>query len=124
LAWTQFVLSVVGIRDLVRGTALTFPTTVSRNPLAARVRVFSLAHVPSTMSDGASVRCACGYAERFEQLRAAREALARHATKDGHDPEWTIHGVATGVTRAGEEAGVCGRPDCGSTDSALHRDDL
>jgi hypothetical protein len=76
------------------------------------------------MSDGASVRCACGYAERFEQLRAAREALARHASKDGHDPEWTIHGVASGVTRAGSEAGVCGRPACTDDGSPLFRDDL
>jgi len=54
-------------------------------------------------------------------LGAAREAVERHRVETGHEPTWTIGSLDAGVERAGDEAGVCGRPDCTDTSSPLYR---
>jgi hypothetical protein len=74
-------------------------------------------------SPGATVRCECGFEAGFDRLRDAREALHAHEAA-GHDADWEIHGVSRGVERAGEDAGVCGRPNCTNEDSPLYRDDV
>lgn len=69
------------------------------------------------------VQCSCGFEAAFDRLRDAREALAAHE-EAGHDADWDIQQVAGGVEQAGEEAGVCGRPECTNEESPLYRDDV
>ncbi|WP_336037905.1 DUF7542 family protein [Halobacterium yunchengense] len=69
------------------------------------------------------VECSCGFEAGFDRLRDAREAVDAHESA-GHDADWDIRRVAPGVERAGEDAGVCGRPECTDEASPLFRDDL
>lgn len=71
----------------------------------------------------ATVTCPeCDFAETFAKLGAARSALETHRTETGHDVTWTLHRLAPGVERAGDDAGVCGRPACTNPDSPLVHD--
>jgi hypothetical protein len=73
----------------------------------------------------ATVSCPdCDLAESFDKLGAARERIEEHRTETGHEAVWDLGLLDAGVERAGEEAGVCGRSDCGDEESALFRDDL
>lgn len=77
------------------------------------------------MTTRATVTCPdCDYAEEFPKLGDARAALERHGRATGHDPTWELGQLTAGVERAGDEAGVCGRPECTDTDSPLFREDL
>lgn len=75
------------------------------------------------MTTRVTVTCPdCGLEESFSKLRDARERVDDHEA-DGHDPDWQIEQLASGVERAGDDAGVCGRPDCTNPNSPLVRDD-
>jgi hypothetical protein len=63
----------------------------------------------------------CGFEETFTKLGAARTALESHRTETGHDPTWEVHRLASGVERAGDDAGVCGREGCTNPDTPLLR---
>lgn len=66
------------------------------------------------------VRCAeCRFEATHDRLRTARETLADHEAETGHAVDWRIESLAPGVERAGEDAGVCGRPACANADSPL-----
>ena len=67
-----------------------------------------------------TVTCAdCSFGSEHERLRDARVALDDHESETGHDARWEIESLAAGVTRAGADAGVCGRPECTNADSPL-----
>ena len=67
-----------------------------------------------------TVTCAdCSFESEHERLRDARVALDDHESETGHDARWEIESLAAGVTRAGADAGVCGRPECTNADSPL-----
>ena len=69
-----------------------------------------------------TVSCpACALSETFDGLGAARSAIEDHRTETGHEAEWELPQLAAGVERAGDEAGVCGRPGCTDTESPLYR---
>lgn len=71
------------------------------------------------MATRATVTCPdCSLHETFDRLAAARSLLDSHRAETGHDPDWELGRLSPGVERAGEEAGVCGRPEC-ATDSPL-----
>lgn len=61
----------------------------------------------------------CGFRESFPNLGKARVALDDHETETGHDIDWEIDRVASGVEQAGADAGICGIPGCANTDSPL-----
>ncbi|NGM70427.1 hypothetical protein G6M89_15695 [Natronolimnobius sp. AArcel1] len=61
----------------------------------------------------------CGFRESFSTLRDARVALAEHESTTGHTADWEINGLAPGVEQAGADAGVCGSPECGNSESPL-----
>ena len=64
---------------------------------------------------------ACDLTKSFDSLGAAREFVEAHRVETGHEAEWELSRLASGVERAGDEAGVCGRPDCTDTDSPLYQ---
>jgi len=67
-----------------------------------------------------TVRCRdCSLATPHESLRDARVALNDHESTTGHRVDWTIESVDSGVSQAGADAGVCGRPECANGDSPL-----
>lgn len=73
------------------------------------------------MSTRAAVSCPdCPLYETFERLADARSLIESHREATGHEAVWELGRLSPGVVRAGEEAGVCGRPECGS-DSVLSR---
>ncbi|GAB3694952.1 DUF7542 family protein [Halorubrum pallidum] len=61
----------------------------------------------------------CSFESRYDGLPSARVALDDHESTTGHDTTWTIGALADGVTRAGADAGVCGRPECTNEASPL-----
>ncbi|MCF2208271.1 hypothetical protein KVP04_03530 [Halobacterium salinarum] len=67
------------------------------------------------------VSCSCGFEAAFDRLRDARGVLAAHEDA-GHDAEWEIQRLASGVEEAGADAGVCGDPTPPA--SPLYRSDL
>jgi len=70
----------------------------------------------------ATVTCPeCDLTETFDKLATARTFIETHRTETGHDATWELHRLAPGVERAGEEAGVCGRPACTTEDSPLYQ---
>ncbi|RLM53293.1 hypothetical protein DVK02_13955 [Halobellus sp. Atlit-31R] len=70
----------------------------------------------------ATVTCPeCDLTETFDKLATARSFIESHRSETGHDPTWELHRLAPGVERAGDEAGVCGRPSCTTEDSPLYR---
>ncbi|PSP54965.1 hypothetical protein BRC82_08215 [Halobacteriales archaeon QS_1_67_19] len=66
----------------------------------------------------------CDLDADFETLAAARSRIETHRAEVGHDPTWELRELDEGVERAGDDAGVCGRPECTNDDSPLVRDDL
>ncbi|WP_128478688.1 DUF7542 family protein [Halorussus pelagicus] len=73
----------------------------------------------------ATVTCPdCDLDESFGNLGAARERIETHRRETGHEAVWELSALSAGVERAGDEAGVCGRSDCGDEESPLFRDDL
>ncbi|WP_178916892.1 hypothetical protein [Natronomonas gomsonensis] len=71
-----------------------------------------------------TVSCrACDRTETFEKLRTAREFIETHRTETGHEATWELPSLASGVERAGADAGVCGRPECTTTESPLYQDE-
>ncbi|ELZ34222.1 DUF7542 family protein [Halorubrum tebenquichense] len=67
-----------------------------------------------------TVRCRdCSLATTHDGLRDARVAVSDHESATGHDVVWDIESVDAGVSRAGADAGVCGRPECANEDSPL-----
>jgi hypothetical protein len=77
------------------------------------------------MPTRATVSCHdCALHETFGRLGDARSLIERHREETGHEAVWELGRLSSGVVRAGEEAGVCGRPEC-ATDSPLSqvRDD-
>jgi hypothetical protein len=88
---------------------------------AERLRL-CVSFVPLMSGERATVTCGdCEFEESFDRLRDARTAVERHRASTGHDPTWEIGSLAAGVERAGEDAGVCGRPGCTNEDSPLYR---
>lgn len=72
--------------------------------------------------DRATVTCPeCGLDETFARLRTARERIADHRAETGHAAMWDLHSLDSGVERASDDAGVCGRPECTNRDSPLFR---
>ncbi|QWC18535.1 hypothetical protein [Halorubrum sp. 2020YC2] len=72
------------------------------------------------MATSVRVRCDdCSYEAAFDSLRRARTALSDHERETGHAVEWEIGSLARGVERAGDDAGVCGRPGCENPDTPL-----
>lgn len=68
----------------------------------------------------ATVTCPdCDLEEAFEKLATARERIEEHRTETGHDPTWELGHLDSGVERAGDDAGVCGRERCVNPDSPL-----
>jgi hypothetical protein len=66
------------------------------------------------------VRCAdCPFESEYDRLSAARTALDDHESTTGHEVAWEIESLADGVSQAGADAGVCGRPECANEDSPL-----
>lgn len=61
----------------------------------------------------------CTFERSFATLGRARVALADHESETGHVVDWEIERVASGVERAGADAGVCGIPGCENPDSTL-----
>lgn len=61
----------------------------------------------------------CAYRESFSRLGRARVALEDHESATGHVADWEIDRVASGVERAGADAGICGLPGCENPDSPL-----
>jgi len=53
------------------------------------------------------------------QARDARTAVDDHESTTGHDVRWEIESLDAGVSQAGADAGVCGRPGCANEDSPL-----
>jgi hypothetical protein len=51
----------------------------------------------------------CGLRETFAKLQPARACIEAHRRKTGHEPDWELGELSSGVVRAGDEAGVCGR---------------
>lgn len=73
----------------------------------------------------ATVTCPdCDLDETFQKLAAARQRIRDHRIAAGHEAVWELGGLSSGVERAGDEAGVCGREGCGDEESPLFRDDL
>lgn len=71
--------------------------------------------------DRVTVTCGdCELSESFDSLGAAREFVEDHRAETGHDPTWRLPSLADGVERAGDEAGVCGRPGCTDAESPLY----
>jgi hypothetical protein len=69
----------------------------------------------------ASVTCpACSLRETFDRLAPARSLIEDHREATGYEADWRLGRVSPGVERAGDEAGVCGRPSC-TSDSPLSR---
>lgn len=67
-----------------------------------------------------AVRCAdCSFESTHDRLPDARTALDDHESATGHDVAWEIESLAAGVSQAGADAGVCGRPECANEDSPL-----
>lgn len=67
-----------------------------------------------------AVRCVdCRFESEYDRLSAARAALDDHESTTGHEVTWEIESLADGVSRAGADAGVCGRPECANDDSPL-----
>lgn len=61
-------------------------------------------------AERATVSCPdCGLSETFEKLQAARECVATHRGATGHDPDWQLGDLSSGVERAGAAAGACDR---------------
>ncbi|WP_435181793.1 DUF7542 family protein [Halorussus sp. AFM4] len=72
----------------------------------------------------ATVTCPdCDLDETFDRLGAARARIETHRTEAGHEAEWELHRLDSGVERAGADAGVCGRPECTNAKSPLYRDE-
>lgn len=65
--------------------------------------------------------CECPFERAYDGLPDARAALADHGSTTAHDVTWEIESLSDGVTRAGADAGVCGRPECANEDSPLVR---
>ncbi len=61
----------------------------------------------------------CSFAASHDRLRDARIAVADHESATGHAVDWTVESIAAGVSRAGADAGVCGRPERANEDSPL-----
>ncbi|WP_200530971.1 hypothetical protein [Halorubrum sp. LN27] len=67
-----------------------------------------------------AVRCDdCPFAATYDRLRDARTAVDDHESMTGHGVDWEIQSLDAGVSRAGADAGVCGRPGCANEDSPL-----
>ncbi|MFW5916837.1 MAG: DUF7542 family protein [Halorubrum sp.] len=67
-----------------------------------------------------TVRCAdCPFSVTYDGLPVARTAVDDHESETGHDVAWDIESLAAGVSQAGADAGVCGRPECANEDSPL-----
>jgi len=67
-----------------------------------------------------AVRCRdCSLAVTHDRLRDARAAVDDHERATGHRVEWSIDSLAAGVSKAGADAGVCGRPECANDESPL-----
>ncbi|WP_193309388.1 hypothetical protein [Halorubrum halophilum] len=67
-----------------------------------------------------TVRCRdCSLTTTHDTLRDARLAVDDHESAAGHDVAWTIESLDAGVSKAGADAGVCGRPECANDDSPL-----
>ncbi len=67
-----------------------------------------------------TVRCRdCSFETAHDRLRDARTAVDDHESSTGHGVDWTIESLDPGVSQAGADAGVCGRPDCVNEDSPL-----
>jgi len=67
-----------------------------------------------------TVRCGdCAFEAGYDRLPPARAALDEHESATGHEVTWAIESLAEGVSRAGADAGVCGRPECVNEDSPL-----
>jgi hypothetical protein len=72
------------------------------------------------MAPRATVTCPdCEFTAVFERLPAARSAVETHREETGHEADWELGRLSPGVERAGDEAGVCGRPECTTADSPL-----
>lgn len=64
----------------------------------------------------ATVTCpSCGLNETFSKLAAARYYVEEHREQTGHEPDWELSRLASGVERAGDSAGICGQCDPDST---------
>jgi len=71
----------------------------------------------------ATVTCPdCERTETFDRLGAARSFIESHRSETGHEATWELHRLSPGVERAGDEAGVCGRPGCTTEGSPLDLD--
>lgn len=69
-----------------------------------------------------AVRCVdCSFAATYRSLSDARIALEEHESSTDHEVTWEIETLAAGVTQAGADAGVCGRPECANASSPLLR---
>jgi len=67
-----------------------------------------------------TVQCRnCSLAATYDRLRDARTAVDDHESTTGHDVRWEIESLDAGVSQAGADAGVCGRPGCANEDSPL-----
>jgi len=74
------------------------------------------------MTEATTVSCVvCGSEEAFDSLGAARAAVERHRVETGHEVTWELGTLAAGVERAGDGAGVCGRPACTTMESPLYQ---
>ncbi|MGQ4557627.1 DUF7542 family protein [Halobellus sp. GM3] len=72
----------------------------------------------------ATVKCfECELTRAFDRLATARSFIETHRAETGHEATWELHRLAPGVERAGDEAGVCGRPECTTSDSPLYLGD-
>ena len=72
----------------------------------------------------ATVTCTeCERTETFDRLARARSFIETHRSETGHEATWELHRLAPGVERAGDDAGVCGRPECTSEESPLYLGD-
>jgi hypothetical protein len=69
-----------------------------------------------------TVTCpSCDLRRTFDGLGSARSFIEDHRTETGHEADWELPQLSAGVERAGDEAGVCGRPGCTDTDSPLYQ---
>ncbi|WP_280587941.1 hypothetical protein [Halorubrum sp. Boch-26] len=67
-----------------------------------------------------AVRCVdCSFEAGYDELPAARAAIDDHESATGHEVVWEIKSLAEGISQAGADAGVCGRPECVNEDSPL-----
>jgi len=72
----------------------------------------------------ATVACPeCGQQETFDRLARARTFIETHRSETGHEATWELHRLSPGVERAGDDAGVCGRPPCTTESSPLYLGD-